>query len=118
MTTVLHYLPGQTYKPHYDFIDPTVSLFHEELKERGQRCATALIYLSTVFTGGETDFPVLNWRYKGGAGDAIVFWNVSESGQPMPRSLHTGLPPTSGQKWLLSKWVRDRAQPVLQSGVI
>jgi len=28
-------------------------------------------------------------------------------------TLHAGLPPLSGEKWLLSQWLRDRARPVV-----
>jgi len=27
-------------------------------------------------------------------------------------TLHTGLPPTRGEKWLLSQWMRERPQPI------
>jgi len=29
-------------------------------------------------------------------------------GKPDPLSEHAGLPVTSGEKWLLSQWIRDR----------
>ncbi len=67
---------------------------------------TFLIYLSGDFEGGETDFPNFGWRYKGKTGDALFFWNVLPNGQPDRRMLHAGLPPTSGEKFLFSQWVR------------
>ena len=70
--------------------------------------ATFLIYLNDDYEGGETDFPMLSWRYRGRKGDALVFWNVSPQGHVERKLLHAGLPPTSGEKWLLSQWVRDR----------
>ena len=45
--------------------------------------------------------------------DALLFLNVDARGQPHPQSLHAGLPPTRGEKWVLSMWVRDRVQPIL-----
>lgn len=109
-TCVLHYLPGQAYEDHFDFIDPAVPLFHDELAERGQRVATVLIYLNSGYERGETDFPLLRWSYKGRAGDALVFRNVTASGEPDRSTLHAGRPVGRGEKWLLSKWVRSRAQ--------
>lgn len=113
---VLHYRPGQTYEDHFDFIDPEVPRFREELAIRGQRVATALIYLSAGYEGGETDFPLLGWRHKGRPGDALVFCNATDSGEPDRRTLHAGRAPTSGEKWLLSKWVRSRPQAVHDRG--
>jgi prolyl 4-hydroxylase len=113
---VLHYRPGQTYEDHFDFIDPEVPRFRDELTVRGQRVATVLIYLSARYEGGETDFPLLGWRHKGRPGDALVFRNVNDQGDPDRRTLHAGRAPTSGEKWLLSKWVRSRPQAVHDRG--
>jgi prolyl 4-hydroxylase len=113
---VLHYRPGQTYEDHFDFIDPEVPRFREELTIRGQRVVTVLIYLSAGYEGGETDFPLLGWRHKGRPGGALVFRNVNDAGDPDRRTLHAGRAPTSGEKWLLSKWVRSRPQAVHDRG--
>ena len=43
---VLHYLPGQEFKPHHDYFDPAADGFQQEIAERGQRVATFLIYLN------------------------------------------------------------------------
>ena len=37
--------------------------------------------------------------------------NVDAEGTPDPRTLHAGLPPTAGEKWVLSQWVRTRPPP-------
>jgi prolyl 4-hydroxylase len=109
-TMVLRYLPGEAYDDHYDFVDPRVPQFQRELQLRGQRIATVLIYLNEEYTGGETDFPQLGWRYRGAQGDALAWRNVTAPGLPDMRTLHAGRPPASGEKWLLSKWIRDRRQ--------
>jgi len=110
---VLHYDPGQKFDRHYDFINPEVSHFAEDLRLRGQRLATALIYLNEAYEGGETDFPELGYSFKGETGDLLIFFNVTPDGKPDKRTLHAGTPPTSGEKWVLSQWIRDRDQPVL-----
>jgi hypothetical protein len=112
-TNVLHYDPGQEFQPHFDFIDPAEPHFTEQVRQQGQRLVTALIYLNDGFEGGETDFPRLNWRFKGAAGDALIFWNVAARGALEKASLHAGLAPTRGEKWIYSKWVRDRAWPLV-----
>lgn len=106
--TVLHYSPGEEFLPHFDYLSPEVPGQAAELQFRGQRIATFLVYLNEGYQGGETDFPRLGYRYKGGIGDALVFANVLPSGEPDPRTMHAGTPPVSGEKWLLSQWVRDR----------
>ena len=112
-TNVLHYDPGQEFQPHFDFIDPAEPHFTEQVRREGQRLVTALIYLNDGFEGGETDFPLLNWRFKGAAGDALIFWNVAANGALEKASVHAGLPPTRGEKWVYSKWVRDRVWPLI-----
>lgn len=112
-TNVLHYAVGQEYRAHYDFVtEEDEGVFARELQELGQRAATCLIYLNDNFAGGETGFPRLTWRYKGKAGDALIFWNLSEQGEREKNSLHAGCPVTAGQKWLYSKWVRTKPQPL------
>ena len=101
---ILHYRPGEQFARHLDALDPT----SPEVSARGQRIVTFLIYLSDDFEGGETDFPRLGLRHRGAAGDALYFANLDAGGSPDPRTLHAGLPPTVGEKWLFSQWVRNR----------
>jgi prolyl 4-hydroxylase len=107
-SAVLHYAPGQQFEPHFDFLDSGVAGYASDLAARGQRIATFLLYLNDDFEGGETEFPRLEWRYRGRKGDALMFRNVDPSGQPDPLTFHAGLPPLRGQKWLLSQWLRQR----------
>jgi hypothetical protein len=67
-----------------------------------------LIYLNDDFDGGETNFPLINRRFKGRKGDALFFRNVNDAGAPDIRTLHAGLAPTRGEKWLFSQWARRR----------
>jgi hypothetical protein len=109
---VLHYAVGQAFAPHFDFHDPAVPTQAAKIATGGQRIATALLYLNDEgLEGGETDFPRLGLRHRGRRGDALVFFNVDASGEPDRRTWHAGLPPTGGEKWLLSQWIRDRAPP-------
>lgn len=108
MSQMLHYSEGQDFKPHHDYFDPAMPGYQAEVAANGQRIATQLIYLNEEFEGGETHFPSLGLTFRGGAGDALVFFNINEQGDPEPLTLHTGLPPTKGEKWLFSQWIRDR----------
>jgi prolyl 4-hydroxylase len=112
-SNILHYDTGEEYRPHFDFINPDIPQFARELEALGQRLATCLIYLNDDYEAGETAFPRLGWSFKGGAGDALLFWNVTPDGKPDPLTLHAGTPPSRGEKWLFSKWVRDRPLPLI-----
>ena len=105
---VFHYAVGQQFAAHYDFLEGDVGGHAGSLAARGQRAQTQLIYLNDDFEGGETDFPLLELKFRGRKGDALMFTNVDGAGAPDRRMLHAGLPPTAGEKWLLSQWVRDR----------
>jgi hypothetical protein len=109
-STVLHYTVGQQFFPHYDFLDTANPGYAAQVRQFGQRVLTFLIYLNDDFEGGETEFPMLDWRYKGRKGDALFFRNALPNTQPDRKTLHAGLPPTEGEKWLFSQWVRG--QPV------
>ncbi len=112
-TNILHYEVGEQYQPHFDYVDPGVAHFQREVMQIGQRVATFLIYLNDDYEGGETAFPRLDWRFKGKAGDALMFWNLDGQGRPDPKTLHAGTAPISGEKWLFSKWVRSKPAPLL-----
>ena len=103
---LLHYRVGQRFARHVDYLDPTAPGFAQEIALKGQRVATFLLYLNEGFEGGETDFPIIGLRHKGGTGDAMFFANVDESSAPDRRTLHAGLPPTRGEKWLFSQFIR------------
>lgn len=108
VTKLLHYTPGQTFALHADFLETSTPALRAEIERRGQRVATLLIYLNDGYEGGETDFPKLDFRFRGAKGDALLFANVSDENLPDYRTLHAGLPPTSGEKWLLSQWIRSK----------
>jgi prolyl 4-hydroxylase len=105
---LLHYSPGEQFALHADFIEAKTPDLARELAARGQRSATFLIYLSDGYEGGATQFPRLSWQYRGGRGDALLFSNVDANGAPDYDTIHAGMPPTSGEKWVLSQWVRTR----------
>jgi len=105
---LLHYSPGEQFALHADFIEAKTPELARDLAARGQRAATFLIYLNDGYEGGATQFPRLSWQYRGGRGDALLFSNVDPNGAPDYDTLHAGMPPTAGEKWVLSQWVRAR----------
>ncbi|MEI7036240.1 2OG-Fe(II) oxygenase [Fulvimonas yonginensis] len=101
---VLHYLPGQEYEPHYDWFDPTQPGYAAVTAKGGQRVASVVMYLNTPEEGGGTAFPNVGLTVTALAGSAVYF--AYEGGDTS--SLHAGLPVTRGEKWIATKWLRER----------
>jgi len=114
-TQVLHYAVGEQFKPHHDFLDPEAPGFAEQLRLYGQRVATMLVYLNDDYSGGETVFPKLRISFRGSAGDALFWTNVDRAGNADPLTTHAGTPPTAGEKWIVSQWIRDRQPASVES---
>ncbi len=106
---VLHYAPGQIFHDHYDFVDPETPNYAEEIARNGQRVVTFLLYLNDAYEGGETDFPRLGFSHRGARGEGFFFENVRAGGAADTATLHAGRPPSQGEKWVLTQFVRDRA---------
>ena len=104
---VLHYKPGQQYKPHFDY-------FHEDsagavnvIGRAGNRVGTLLIYLNDVQEGGGTDFNKRGITVQPKKGSAVFFSFHDKQNREL--SMHAGLPPVSGDKWVAVNWLRQGA---------
>lgn len=106
---VLHYAVGQQITPHFDFIDANAADYAEQIQVLGQRMITFLLYLNDDFEGGETTFPELGIAHRGRAGDGLFFINARADLSPDRRMLHTGSPPTRGEKWIVSQFIVSKA---------
>ena len=106
---VLHYAPGQAFNDHYDFVDPSTPNYEQEVARNGQRIVTFLIYLNDDYEDGSTSFSRLKLSHKGRAGDGFAFVNALPDGSADVRTLHAGRPPSAGEKWVFSQFIRDRA---------
>ena len=112
MPSLLHYAPGQRYKAHLDCISERQATSADGIRQGGQRIMTLLLSLGDDgYGGGETWFPHLDAGVKADTGELLRFNNTDRDGQPLRSSLHAGQPVTHGEKWLLSKWVRERPTP-------
>ncbi|KAK6923989.1 Prolyl 4-hydroxylase alpha subunit, Fe(2+) 2OG dioxygenase domain [Dillenia turbinata] len=115
---VLRYEIGQRYQSHYDAFHPA-----EYGPQKSQRVASFLLYLSDVEEGGETMFPFENGVYmdssydfkkciglkvKPRKGDGLLFYSVFPNGTIDELSLHGSCPVIKGEKWVATKWIRDR----------
>ena len=101
---VLHYGPGQEYEPHYDWFDPSQPGFEAVTKHGGQRMASIVMYLNTPEAGGGTGFPQAGLTVTALKGSAVYF--AYDTGDTS--SLHAGLPVAGGEKWIATKWLRER----------
>ena len=101
---VLHYQPGQEYEPHFDWFDPTQPGFNAVTARGGQRIASIVMYLNTPEEGGGTGFPAAGLIVTALRGSAVYF--AYDTGDQS--SLHAGLPVIRGEKWIATKWLRER----------
>jgi hypothetical protein len=116
---VIHYAPGQFYKPHHDHAGyylsetPPSGGGEGSLEDEADapqlpqptgeptgesRPATILVFLSDVEGGGELNFPRLGLSFTPAKGDAVAWSNVNVKGLADPTMVHEGRPPTSGVK--------------------
>jgi prolyl 4-hydroxylase len=103
---ILHYGPGAEYKPHYDYFDPAEPGTPTILKRGGQRVATLVMYLAEPAQGGGTVFPDVHMEVAPKRGNAVFF--SYERPHPSTRTLHGGSPVLAGEKWIATKWLRER----------
>ncbi len=78
---------GDQFQPHFDAIDYT-----------SNRYLVFIWYLNDVDEGGETEFPDLGLRVQAKAGRLLMF-------PPYWMYQHAGLPPRSGDKYIISTYL-------------
>jgi prolyl 4-hydroxylase len=103
---ILQYGPGAEYKPHYDYFDPAEPGTPTILKRGGQRVGTIVMYLAEPAKGGGTVFPDVHLEVAPKRGNAVFF--SYERPHPTTRTLHGGSPVLAGEKWIATKWMRER----------
>ena len=103
---ILCYGPGAEYKPHYDYFDPEEPGTPTIVQRGGQRVGTLIMYLSEPVKGGATVFPDLRLDVSPIRGNAVFF--SYDRPHPVTRTLHGGAPVLEGEKWIATKWLRER----------
>jgi prolyl 4-hydroxylase len=103
---VLRYGPGAEYRPHHDYCDPTVPGAPTVLERGGQRVATVVMYLNAPLKGGSTTFPDVAFQVAPMKGNAVFF--SYDRPHAMTKTLHGGAPVIEGEKWVATKWLRER----------
>lgn len=105
---VLRYGPGTQSTPHYDFLIPSNPANRQSLERSGQRISSLVIYLNDVPEGGETVFPEAALSVCARKGNAVYFEYCDGAGQLDHLTLHAGAPVIRGEKWAVTKWMRQR----------
>lgn len=105
---LLHYPTGAGSEPHFDYLQPGNAANRESIARSGQRVSTLVTYLNDVPDGGQTLFPTLGWAVSPVRGNAVYFEYCDDAGRVDPRSLHASAPVTRGEKWVVTKWMRQR----------
>lgn len=105
---ILQYSLGGEYKAHFDYFSPADASSQALIAEGGQRLATLIMYLNTPKEGGSTDLPNLGLSVRAKKGSALYFENVTQLGEVDERTLHAGMPVIAGEKWIATKWLRER----------
>lgn len=108
---VMRYGAGGEYLPHFDYFQPDEKGSQPHLATGGQRVSTLIMYLHDVEAGGETIFPRIDFSYVPRKGQALYFEYTAADGSLDPLSLHGGAPVAKGEKWIVTKWMRERAFP-------
>lgn len=105
---VLYYPTGAVNTPHFDFLQPSNPANRASIARSGQRVSTLIAYLNEVESGGETVFPAAGWSVSPQPGSAVYFEYSNRLGQLDPRTVHGGSAVLRGEKWVLTKWMRQR----------
>ncbi|MBB1089337.1 2OG-Fe(II) oxygenase [Lysobacter sp. SG-8] len=103
---ILRYGHGAEYKPHHDYFDPSYPGLARLLERGGQRVASLVMYLNTPASGGATVFPEVGFEAAAVKGNAVFF--SYDRPHPMTQTLHGGAPVVEGEKWIATKWLRER----------
>jgi len=106
--SILRYAPGEYYRPHVDYFDPKLEVSREFLEDGGQRTASAVTYLVAPDAGGGTSFPNLDLTVPPAFGATLWFRNCDQNGAIDKRSVHAGDTVITGEKWVVTKWFRER----------
>ena len=102
------YNPNQEYQSHYDTFDENTKRGRKEIETRGQRKYTMLAYLNDDFEGGSTYFPNVDLLVQPKKRRVVIFNNLNQQGQIIPSAFHAGLPVTTGRKYAINIWVREK----------
>jgi prolyl 4-hydroxylase len=107
---VLRYGTGGKYDPHFDYFDPKLPGSAEPIRIAGNRVGTFIMVLQAPQRGGSTLFPDAGIEVFAQRGNGVFF--SYDRPDHATRTLHGGAPVIEGEKWIATKWFRERVFPV------
>jgi prolyl 4-hydroxylase len=107
-TQLQRYRVGEQFKAHTDYFLPHSVEFERYASVRGNRTWTFMVYLNEVKAGGGTRFLNVQKTIQPKQGMAVVWHNLLPSQEVNPETLHAGLPVIEGEKYVITKWFRQR----------
>lgn len=108
---IMRYGVGAEYQPHYDYFHLDQPGQAVLLTRGGQRVSSLVIYLADVEAGGETTFPRSGLSISPRKGSAVYFAYTDAQSRTDPMSFHAGAPVIRGEKWIATRWMRERNYP-------
>jgi prolyl 4-hydroxylase len=104
------YAPGQQFKAHTDYFEPTGLDYFPHTEDGGQRSFTLMVYLNEPEAGGATRFVHLNKLHQPETGKLVAWNNRTPDGGVNAFTLHAGMPVRVGTKYIITAWFRERAR--------
>lgn len=102
------YAPGQQFKAHTDYFEPTGLDYFPHTADGGQRTFTMMVYLNEPQAGGATRFVHLNKLFQPETGKLLAWNNRLPDGGVNGMTLHAGMPVRAGTKYIITAWFRDQ----------
>eukprot|EP01120_Amphizonella_sp_Union-15-10_P016240 TRINITY_DN84_c0_g1_i1.p1 TRINITY_DN84_c0_g1~~TRINITY_DN84_c0_g1_i1.p1 ORF type:complete len:262 (-),score=44.11 TRINITY_DN84_c0_g1_i1:124-909(-) len=75
--------------------------------DQGNRLASVIIFLEEPEQGGEVYFPEAKIKIPCKKGDALLYFNLKADGSLDEASVHSFAKVVKGNKWTLTKWLRQ-----------
>lgn len=102
------YRQGQQFKVHNDYFAAGQPYSEAVAQEGGQRTWTAMVFLNQPEAGGQTHFPKALVSVTPRTGALLTWNNVDREGHPNRFTHHEGVRVEAGEKYILTKWFRER----------
>ncbi len=102
------YAPGQQFKAHTDYFEPTGLDYFPHTEDGGQRTFTMMVYLNEPAAGGATRFVHLDKLFQPETGKLLAWNNRLADGGVNAMTLHAGMPVRAGTKYIITAWFRER----------
>ncbi len=99
---------GQEFKQHCDYFEQYTREYGKFASALGNRTWTCMIYLNDTPKGGGTEFVKLGNIFYPKKGRALAWNNLMPDGTPNPNTMHRGMPVEDGEKFIITKWFREK----------